>query len=53
MKDGTRTGVALQTKREEKEDLFDKDEQLFCCFCKLMTINSNIEIFAFVTVILI
>ena len=32
MKDGTRTGVALQAKREEKEDVSDKDEQLFSLF---------------------
>jgi len=32
MKDGTRSGVALQTKIEEKEDVSDKDEQMFCCF---------------------
>jgi len=29
MKDGTRAGVALQTKREEKEAVSDEDEQLF------------------------
>ena len=28
MKDGTRAGVALQTKREEKEAVSDEDEQL-------------------------
>jgi len=29
MKDGTRAGVGLQTKREEKEAESDEDEQLF------------------------
>jgi len=44
MKDGTRADVALQTKREEKEAVSDEDKQLF---------RRNIEIFAFVIVILI